>query len=99
MELDEVMKVLASFERERLDYVVIGGAALNFHGLVRATEDVDIFVRAAANNIERLRRALHSVYEKDSNWKRSNSNADPKIRNTRGDARSLTATTCWKRAV
>lgn len=43
MELDEVMKVLAAFEREHVDYVVVGGVAVNFHGLIRATEDLDIF--------------------------------------------------------
>ncbi|MGI8784606.1 MAG: nucleotidyl transferase AbiEii/AbiGii toxin family protein [Acidobacteriota bacterium] len=63
MDLDEVMQVLASFRQERVDYILVGGAALNFHGLVRATEDVDIFIRATPDNVERLRRALHSIYE------------------------------------
>lgn len=65
MELDEALKVLASLEKEGVDYVLIGGAALNFHGLVRATEDLDFFVRPTAENVERLRRALRSVYQND----------------------------------
>jgi hypothetical protein len=65
MELDEALKVLASLEKEGVDYVLVGGAALNFHGLVRATEDLDFFVRPTAENVERLRRALRSVYQDD----------------------------------
>lgn len=66
MELDEAIRVLGSLEREGVDYVLIGGAALTFHGLVRATEDLDLFVRPTADNIERLRRALRAVYDDPS---------------------------------
>jgi len=62
MELDEALKVLASLEKEGVEYVLIGGAALTVHGMVRATEDLDLFVRTTAENVERLRKALRSVY-------------------------------------
>src|SRR5260370_11471365 len=38
---------------------------MGFHGLVRATEDLDLIVRPTSDNIERLRRALRSVYAAD----------------------------------
>ncbi len=41
MEMDEVLQILASFEKHQLDYALIGAVALNFHGLVRATEDAE----------------------------------------------------------
>ena len=63
MKLDEALEVLASLQREQVDYVLVGGAALTFHGLVRATEDLDIFVRPTAENIERLKQALRVVYD------------------------------------
>ncbi|UCH24428.1 MAG: nucleotidyl transferase AbiEii/AbiGii toxin family protein [Trueperaceae bacterium] len=66
MDFDEVMKLLASFEKRQLDYVLIGGVALNFHGIARATEDIDLFVRPDPVNIERLRHALKDVYEDPS---------------------------------
>jgi hypothetical protein len=66
MELDEALKVLASLEKEGVDYVLVGGAALTIHGLVRATEDLDLFVRPTAENIGRLRRALQSLYQDPS---------------------------------
>ena len=59
------MRVLRAFEAAGLEYVLIGAAAMGFHGLVRATEDLDLFIRATAENIERLRAAFRAVYEGD----------------------------------
>lgn len=42
-----MLRVLRAFEQEGLEYVLIGAAAMGFHGLVRATEDMDVFIRAA----------------------------------------------------
>ncbi len=67
VERDEILRVLRAFEHEGLEYVLIGAAAMGFHGLVRATEDLDLFIRATAENVERLRRAFREVYENDPN--------------------------------
>ena len=45
--------------------VLIGATAMGFHGLVRATEDVDLFIRATPENVERLREGLRSAYGGD----------------------------------
>jgi hypothetical protein len=66
MDREEVMRVLRAFESAGLEYVFIGAAAMGFHGLVRATEGLDIFIRATPENIEKLRSALRAVYEDDS---------------------------------
>ena len=42
--------------------MLIGGVALHLHGIVRATEDIDLFVRADEENIERLRPALRTIW-------------------------------------
>jgi hypothetical protein len=62
---DELLRVLRAFEATGLEYVLIGATAMGFHGLVRATEDVDLFIRATPENVERLRQALCSVYAGD----------------------------------
>lgn len=59
------MQVLRAFESARLEYVLIGAAAMAFHGLVRATADLDFFIRATPENIERLRTALREAFEGD----------------------------------
>lgn len=61
--LDELQTVLAAFAEMEVDYVLIGGAALNAHGILRATEDIDVMVRPTAGNVERLRRALRTVWD------------------------------------
>ncbi len=55
-------KILEALEREGVRYVVFGGAALNLHGFVRTTEDIDIFVEPVRGNLESLKRALGSVF-------------------------------------
>ena len=65
VEQDEIIRVLQAFEAAGLEYVLIGATAMGFHGLVRATEDLDIFIRATAENIERLRAALRQTYDGD----------------------------------
>jgi len=65
MDRDEIIRVLRAFQTAGLEYVLIGAAAMGFHGIVRATEDLDLFIRATPENIERLRAALRTVYESD----------------------------------
>jgi len=60
-----MLRALRAFEHEGLEYVLIGAAAMGFHGLVRTTEDLDVFVRATRENVERLKRALRAAYSGD----------------------------------
>lgn len=61
------MRALRAFQAAGLEYVLIGAGAMAFHGIVRATEDLDLFIRATPENIERLRAALRAVYQGDPN--------------------------------
>ena len=67
MDRDEILHVLRAFEEQGLEYVLIGAAAMGFHGIVRATEDLDFFIRATAENVERLKCAFRRVYSDDPN--------------------------------
>ena len=62
-----MLRILKSFETEGLEYVLIGATAMGLHGVVRATEDVDLFVRATRENVERLKRAFRAAYDDDPN--------------------------------
>lgn len=62
-----MLRVLRAFDREGLDYVLVGAAAMGFHGVVRATEDLDLFVQASVENVERLKRAFRAAYDNDPN--------------------------------
>lgn len=66
MERDALLAIWVALAEANVEYAVVGGIAMNLHGLVRATEDVDLFVRPDPANIERLRRALHNLYDDPS---------------------------------
>lgn len=65
MERDELLRVLRAFESEGLEYVLIGATAMGFQGLIRATEDVDLLMKATPENVRRLRRAFRASYGED----------------------------------
>ena len=65
MDRDELLGLLRALEAAAVDYVLIGATAMGLHGVVRATEDVDMLVRAAPENIERLRAALRAAFDGD----------------------------------
>jgi hypothetical protein len=63
MDFDRLLALLRAFREHSVEYVLVGAAALNVQGIVRATEDVDVFVRPTAENVDRLRWALRSVWD------------------------------------
>lgn len=63
MDFDKVMQLLKALHEHEVEYVLVGGVAMNLLGLVRPTDDVDLFVRPTEENVGRLRRALKSVWD------------------------------------
>jgi hypothetical protein len=60
--VEELLAVIDALNRHGVEYVLIGGGALNVHGLVRATEDLDLVIAPTAKNIESLKSALRSIW-------------------------------------
>ena len=50
--------LLAVFNAHNVEYLVVGAHALAAHGHVRATKDLDVWVRPEANNAKRVLQAL-----------------------------------------
>jgi hypothetical protein len=50
--------MLSALSARRADYMVVGAYALAYHGLPRATGDIDIWVRCSAENAELVLGAL-----------------------------------------
>jgi len=51
----EFLKLLNS---SRVEYLVIGGYAVNFYGFARATADLDIWIAMAPENAQRVAKAV-----------------------------------------
>jgi len=64
---DEIVSVLKALEEEGVQYVLIGAAAMGFHGLVRATEALDLLIHPTAENVEGLKRAFRRAWDNDPN--------------------------------
>jgi len=54
-EADEILRILSA---HAVDFVVIGGLAVQIHGYLRSTNDLDVVVRPATLNLSRLSEAL-----------------------------------------
>lgn len=48
----------ASLNDRRVEFLVIGGVAYNFHAPPRATKDIDVWVRPTSGNLQRLLAAI-----------------------------------------
>jgi hypothetical protein len=47
---EKQISLLAAFAAAGVEYAVVGGVAVNTHGYVRATHDLDIFIRPTEEN-------------------------------------------------
>ncbi|HEV2646249.1 MAG TPA: hypothetical protein VGU46_07800 [Acidobacteriaceae bacterium] len=55
------ISLLAAFLAAKVEYAVVGGVAVNAHGYVRATNDLDIFIRPTEENARAAFHALQSL--------------------------------------
>jgi hypothetical protein len=63
MDFPQAMRVLAAFDCHRVEYVLVGSMAMAAQGLVRATRDMDVFVASDPPNVDRLKSALHDLFD------------------------------------
>lgn len=57
----DAAEILRTLARHDVDYVVIGGLAVQTHGHTRTTQDLDIVPAPGADNAKRLSSALRSL--------------------------------------
>ena len=57
----EQLSLFAALNAERAEYVVVGGVAVNAHGFIRNTTDLDIYLRPSEDNAAAVFRALAAL--------------------------------------
>ncbi|MDX6381810.1 MAG: hypothetical protein QOI57_2834 [Rubrobacteraceae bacterium] len=64
--------ILSAFTEESVEYLLVGAYALAVHGHVRATGDIDLWVRRSRDNaacvmaaLARFGASLHEIEERD----------------------------------
>ena len=63
MTFADALRILAAFEHHGVAYVLVGSMAMATQGIVRATRDMDIFIRPDEANIARLQAALREIFD------------------------------------
>jgi hypothetical protein len=56
--LDQLQSVFASFQKNDVRYLVIGGIAAVLYGVPRATFDLDVLIEPTLENVKRLLQAM-----------------------------------------
>lgn len=54
----DIKSLIENFERNQVQYLLIGGFAMAFYGHVRATNDIDLWIKNTRENMAHLRQAL-----------------------------------------
>ena len=57
-QLEEVEHFFKLMNENEVEYLIIGGVAVNIHGYSRATGDLDIWYNPTAKNFERLLKTI-----------------------------------------
>jgi len=61
MKLTSFAAIATGLDRERVRYIVVGGLAVNAHGYLRFTKDIDMVVQLVPDNIRRAFSALQGL--------------------------------------
>jgi hypothetical protein len=83
----DVERIFATLDAHGVDYVVVGGIAVQVHGHVRMTNDLDLIPSPTPENLERLAAALRDLQARVLN---------PGSEHLAIDARMLPRATLWQ---
>ena len=63
-EEDDLARICAALNAEGALYVIVGGMAMNQHGMLRATADIDLLLEGSRENQTRVLKALEILPDK-----------------------------------
>ena len=66
MNVESFMAVLRALHEHEVEYILVGGMAVIFHGVSRITKDLDLFAKRNPGNLEKLKHALQAVFDDES---------------------------------
>jgi len=60
---------MKSFGKNDVEYILIGGLAINLHGFARNTQDIDLFINPNKENVSELQKSLFEVFSDNDVYK------------------------------
>lgn len=68
----DIASLFNALAQNKVKYILIGGFAMAFHGHIRATMDIDLWIRNDPENMEALKKALVTLGIEEVKWMRTN---------------------------
>jgi len=62
LEQSRFLKVCSLLNENNVKYLIVGGMALNLHGVIRATKDIDVLIPRDRKNTEKALKALSGLF-------------------------------------
>lgn len=63
------LELMKSFGKNDVEYILIGGLAINLHGFARNTQDIDLFINPNKENVSELQKSLFEVFSDNDVYK------------------------------
>ena len=56
--MDSYKDIFQALNSAKVDYLIVGGVAMNLHGCLRFTNDIDVLIALDADNLKAMKRAM-----------------------------------------
>ena len=53
--------LIEGLKKEKINYMIVGGYAVNFHGHSRNTVDIDLVIKFTLTNLKKIEALLHEM--------------------------------------
>jgi predicted nucleotidyltransferase len=57
----KLSKLITALKKEKINYMIVGGYAVNFHGYSRNTVDIDLVIKLTLTNLKKVEKLLHKM--------------------------------------
>ncbi len=57
----KLSKLVKALKKEKINYMIVGGYAVNFHGYSRNTVDIDLIIKFTLANLKKIESIMHQM--------------------------------------
>ena len=57
----KITDIVLTLKKEKINYLVVGGYAVNFHGYSRNTVDIDLVIKFTLTNLKKIEKLLNNM--------------------------------------
>ena len=57
----KLSKLITALKKEKINYMIVGGYAVNFHGYSRNTVDIDLIIKFTLANLKKIEKLLQQM--------------------------------------